>query len=66
MLAPATLESVMELAADAGRIGDTARTKLGIGEDVATATATTEAMAEAVSAFQFPDDVWSRVIYDLA
>ena len=34
MLAPETLETVMELAADAGRIGNTARTKLGIGEDV--------------------------------
>ena len=65
MLAPATFEVVMELAGEAGRIGDTARTKLGIGEDVASATATTQEMAEAVSAFQFPDDVWSKVIYDL-
>ena len=54
-----------ELAGEAGRIGDAARTKLGIGEDVASAAATTQEMAEAVSAFQFPDDVWSKVIYDL-
>ena len=40
MLAPATFETVMELAAEAGRLGDAARTKLGIGEDVASATAT--------------------------
>jgi hypothetical protein len=65
MLAPATYATVMELAAEAGRLGDAARTKLGIGEDVASAKASTQEMAEAVSAFHFPDDVWARVIYDL-
>ena len=65
MLAPATFETVMELAGEAGRLGDAARTKLGLGEDVASATASTLEMAEAVSAFHFPDDVWARVIYDL-
>ena len=39
--------------------------ELGIGGDVASTTATTLEMAEAVSAFHFPDDVWARVIYDL-
>jgi hypothetical protein len=65
MLAPATFETVMELATEAGKLGDAARTKLGLGEDVASASATTQEMAEAVSAFHFPDDVWARVIYDL-
>ena len=66
MLAPATLETVLELAAEAGRLG-------GRGPDPARAsaatwrrrTATTLEMADAVAAFHFPDDVWARVIYDL-
>ena len=65
MLAPATVETVMELAAEAGRLGDAARTRLGLGGDVASTTATTLEMAEAVSEFVFPDDLWARVIYDL-
>jgi hypothetical protein len=65
MLAPATADTVLELAAEAGRLGDHARAKLGIGGDVSSASASTLVMAEAVSAFHFPDDVWSRVIYDL-
>jgi hypothetical protein len=32
---------------------------------VASTTATTLEMADAASAFHFPDDLWSRVIYDL-
>jgi hypothetical protein len=65
MLAPETLETVLELAVEAGRLGDTARTRLGVGGDVASTTATTFEMADAVSAFHFPDDLWARVIYDL-
>ena len=65
MLAPATLVTVMELAAEAGRLGDAARAKLGIGGDVSSTSATTLEMAEAVSAFHFPDDLWARLIYDL-
>ncbi len=65
MLAPETLETVLELATEAGRLGDAAQARLGIGGDVASTTATTLEMAEAVSAFHFPDDVWARVIYDL-
>ena len=65
MLAPETAATVLELAAEAGRLGDQARSKLGIGGDVASTTATTQEMAEAVAAFHFPDDVWVRVIYDL-
>ncbi len=65
MLSKDSLEVVMDLAAEAGRLGDTARAKLGLGGDVASTKATTLEMAEAVSTFHFPDDVWSRVIYDL-
>ena len=65
MLAPDTAATVLELAAEAGRLGDRAQSKLGIGGDVASTSATTQEMAEAVSAFHFPDDVWARVIYDL-
>ena len=65
MLAPTTAETVMELATEAGRLGDGARAKLGIGGDVASTSATTLEMAEAVSTFHFPDDVWARIVYDL-
>ncbi len=65
MLAPATVESVLELAVEAGALADAAGTKLGLGGDVASTTATTAEMAEAVSAFHFPDDLWARVMYDL-
>jgi hypothetical protein len=65
MLAPATYETVMELATEAGRLADAARAKLGIGGDVASTSATTAQMAEAASSYHFPDDVWARVIYDL-
>jgi glucosylglycerate synthase len=65
MLAPATFATVMELAAEAGTLAERAVVKLGIGGDVASTTATTMEMAEAVSTFHFPDDVWARVVYDL-
>jgi hypothetical protein len=65
MLAPATVETVLELAIEAGRLGDVARTRLGVGGDVASTSATTFEMADAVSAFHFPDDLWARVVYDL-
>ncbi|HSL34774.1 MAG TPA: hypothetical protein VK871_14050, partial [Candidatus Limnocylindrales bacterium] len=65
MLAPATAETVLELAQEAGRRGDAARTRLGIGGDVASTSASTLEMAEAVSSFHFPDDLWARVVYDL-
>jgi hypothetical protein len=65
MLAPESFDAVMELAADAGKLGDAARARLGIGGDVASTTATTLEMAEVVSEFHFPDDLWAKVIYDL-
>ena len=65
MLAPATADAVMGLAAEAGQLADLARTRLGLGGDVASTTASTLEMADAVAAFDFPDDTWARVIYDL-
>ncbi|MFP5343738.1 MAG: glycosyl transferase family 2 [Candidatus Limnocylindria bacterium] len=65
MLAPETYEMVMALAPEAGRLADQAQAKLGIGGDAASTTASTAEMAEAVSSFHFPDDLWARVVYDL-
>jgi hypothetical protein len=65
MLSPDSLETVMDLAAEAGRLGDSARARLGIGGDVASTRASTLEMAEAVSSFHFPDDSWARIVYDL-
>jgi hypothetical protein len=65
MLSPESVETVLELAAEAGHLGDHARAKLGIGGDVASTSATTLEMADAVSEFYFPDDLWARVVYDL-
>ena len=65
MLAAGTAETVLELAAEAGRLGDAARSRLGVGGDGASTAATTLEMADAVAAFHLPDDIWARVIYDM-
>ena len=65
MIAPDNLETVLELAGEAGRLADHARTKLGIGGDVASTRATTAEMADALATFHFPDDLWARVVFDL-
>ena len=65
MIAKDNLETVLELATEAGRLADHARTKLGIGGDVASTRASTLEMTDALSTFHFPDDVWARVVYDL-
>ncbi len=65
MLAPATFETVAELAAEAGRLGDAARTRFGVVGEADGNSPSTVDMAEAVAAFHFPDDVWARVVYDL-
>jgi glycosyltransferase involved in cell wall biosynthesis len=65
MLAPANAETVAVLAKEAGELGDAARAKLGFGVDSSSVSASTIEMADAVSAFHFPDDLWARVIYDL-
>lgn len=65
MFAPANLETLLVLAEEAGRLADTARTRLGLGGDGTTGSATTMEMADSLAAFHFPDDVWARLIYDL-
>ena len=48
-------------------MADAARTRLGLagGGSAPTAGLTTLEMAEAVSGFHFPEDLWARIIYDL-
>ena len=65
MFAPENLATVMVLAREAGKLVDAASARLGIGGDGASATPTTIEMAEALSAFHFPDDLWARLVYDL-
>jgi glucosylglycerate synthase len=65
MFAPDNFDTVMVLAEEAGKLVDAARAKLGIGGDGSSAVVSTIEMADALSAFHFPDDVWARLIYDL-
>jgi glycosyltransferase involved in cell wall biosynthesis len=65
MLAKPNAETVLILAGEAGHLADVARTRLGLGGDTSSATASTAEMADALAAFHFPDDLWARVIYDL-
>jgi hypothetical protein len=65
MFALANAESLLELAAEAGKLADAARAKLGLGGDAGSTTATTADLADALAAFHFPDDLWARLIYDL-
>lgn len=66
ILAPATAEAVLELAAEASRVADQARTRLGLASVTAgSGSPSTLEMAEAAAAFVFPDDIWTRVVYDL-
>jgi hypothetical protein len=64
MLDRPNLDAVLALAAEAGRLSDSAERKLGLGGEDAPRVGTLQ-MAEALSAFHFPDDLWVRVIYDL-
>jgi len=65
MLEPATVDAVLILAVEAGRLADAASHKLGIGGENDSVRPTTAEMAEALAGFHFPDDLWARVIYDL-
>ena len=73
MLAPATLATVLELAAEAGQRFDDASRRLGVhggdtgagGGSGSSTGPTTHEMADALAGFHFPDNVWARVIYDL-
>ena len=65
MFAPANADVVLVLAKEAGKLVDAARARLGIGGDGSSSSASTVEMAEALSAFHFPDDLWAKLIYDL-
>jgi hypothetical protein len=65
MFAPANADVVLVLAREAGKLVDTARARLGISGDGSSTSASTIEMAEALSAFHFPDDLWAKLIYDL-
>ncbi|HEY7131063.1 MAG TPA: hypothetical protein VH440_02375 [Candidatus Limnocylindrales bacterium] len=65
MFGPGNTDTVMVLAREAGKLVDQARARLGIAGDGTSTSHTTLEMAEALSAFHFPDDLWARLIYDL-
>jgi len=62
MLAPATYATVIELAREAGQLAEAAERA---GEADAGPAMSTERMADALSAFHFPDAAWAQAIYDL-
>jgi hypothetical protein len=64
-LEPATVDAVLTLATEAGKLADSASRKLGMGGENDSAHPSTLEMAEALAGFHFPDDLWARVIYDL-
>jgi len=67
MLAPASLDTVMLLADEAGSAAETAarRVEEAGKADGTSRPITTDEMSDAAAAFHFPDDCWTRVIYDL-
>ena len=65
MFAPGNVETLLVLAHEAGKLADAARTRLGISGESTTSKPTTVEMADALAAFHFPDDLWTRLIYDL-
>jgi hypothetical protein len=65
MLEPSNLAMVLALGEEAGTLADSAARKLGLTGEGSASTVGTLEMAETLSAFTFPDDLWARVIYDL-
>jgi glycosyltransferase involved in cell wall biosynthesis len=65
MFAPSNVETLLVIAKEAGKLADSARSRFEAMGDTAPAKATTAEMAEALSTFHFPDDLWARLIYDL-
>ncbi len=64
MFSPANVDEILELAAEAGAMGDKARAALEMDAPGAP-TPTTAQMADALAGFSFPDDLWARAVYDL-
>ena len=65
MFAAENVETLLVLAAEAGKLADSARSRFEAMGDTSPAKATTAEMAEVLSTFHFPDDLWARLIYDL-
>ena len=70
MLAPDNFATVMTLAREAGELAAAVQNRLGIagggeGSGAAGTGLSTAELAEALSAFHFPDDIWARIVYDL-
>jgi hypothetical protein len=64
MLAPHTADAVIALGREAGEVAEAARNRLAVA-DAAAGPISTRAMAEAASSFDFPEELWARVVYDL-
>jgi hypothetical protein len=65
MFTRANADTLLVLAREAGKLADAARVRLGVSGDAAATKATTAEMADALTAFHFPDDLWARLMYDL-
>jgi hypothetical protein len=63
MLAPKTVAGVLGLAESAGKVADAVRASMA--SDAPGVAPSTAAMATAAAQFNFPDELWARVIYDL-
>jgi hypothetical protein len=64
MLDPSNAQAVLELAAEAGVLAEHVRTRFGLDAPGAERPSTA-ALAEACASFHFPDELWTRVVYDL-
>lgn len=67
-LEPESAETVLALAAEAGPLAESAVRRLGLPGDGSAgdvSPGSTAAMADALTAHHFPDDLWARVVYDL-
>ncbi len=64
MLAPETVASIVDLAGEAGTVAEAVQ-HLVAAQAPEGGAPSTMAMATAAGAFNFPDAVWARVIYDL-
>jgi hypothetical protein len=64
MLSDATADAVLELAGQAGRVAEEVRARLELDGPGASRPSTV-AMADAAAGFDFPDDIWAHVLYDL-
>ena len=64
MLAADTVAEVVELASEAGTVAEAVQ-NLVAAQPPASGQPSTAAMAAAAAAFNFPDTLWARVIYDL-